>query len=468
MLSLKIVFAASEVNPYMKVGGLADVAGSLPRHLAESGCDVHVIMPRYRTAKWASVQLEPWATITPPLGYGREEALVHRAALEKGLTLYAIENGAYFSRDKAYDCPDDLRRFMFFSKAAYEVARMLQPDIVHAHDWHTGLLPVFCKVYGCPGDPGTVITIHNLAFQGTGNWEDFLYSSLPWETYSPNGVEFHGKFNILKGAVIYSDRVTTVSPTYAKEITGPEFGLGLQGVLESRGKALLGILNGIDYDEWNPMTDATMAVNFDVEHLEDREPNKVELARAFGLEYKPSVPLFGFVGRLFEQKGIDILLQSLTALAQDDIQCVFLGTGSQSFEEALSALASKHPGKIAVKLGFNNDLAHKIYGGTDFFLMPSKFEPCGLGQLIAMRYGSIPIVRAVGGLKDTVTEPETGVVFWTYSPSELSHAIRRAIDLFRNPDALLATRIRCMTSDFSWRRSVGDYLEMYRAIAPRK
>jgi starch synthase len=450
----------------MKVGGLADVAGSLPRFLSEAGCEVHVVMPMYETAKWNGVQLAGWTSVYPPLGYGREEGAVYRAELRPNLTLYAVKNGAYFARERPYESPDDLRRFMFFSKAAYELARMLGVDIVHANDWHTGLLPVFCKVYGCPGDPGTVTTIHNLAFQGQGDWSDFLYSSLPWEHFRPEGVEFYGKFNILKAAITYSDRVTTVSPSYAQEIKTPEFGMGLQRVLAGRGDALVGILNGLDYDEWNPATDTLIAATYDVEQIHVREQNKQSLLARFGLEHMRGTPVFAFVGRLFEQKGVDILVESISAMANENIQFVILGTGLQQYEETLRNLATAHPDKVGVKLAFSNVLAHEIYAGSDFFMMPSRFEPCGLGQLIAMRYGSIPIVRAVGGLRDTVSEPETGLVFWDYKAGELIAAIKRAMCLYEDTERMLATQIRCMIADFSWSRSVGQYLSLYRAIAP--
>ncbi|MEA4884787.1 MAG: glycogen/starch synthase [Clostridia bacterium] len=462
---MKILFAASEVNPFMKVGGLADVAGSLPGFLAESGCSVHLVMPKYETAKWNGLSLEEWGSVYPPMGYGREEGQVHTASIAPNLTLYAIRNGAYFARERPYDFPDDMRRFMFFSKAAYELARIIKPDVVHANDWHTGMLPVYCRVYGCPGDPGTVTTIHNLAFQGQGDWSDFLYSSLPWEQFKPNGAEYGGKFNILKAAITYSDKVTTVSPTYASEIQTPEFGMGLEAVLAARRDSIRGILNGLSYAEWNPATDTLVASQYDVESIGAREHNKRSLLAKFGLEYRPDAPVFGFVGRLFEQKGVDILIEAVRRFASEDVQFVVLGTGSAEYEESLRGLAHAYPGKVGVKLAFSNYLAHEIYAGADFFLMPSKFEPCGLGQMIAMRYGSIPIVRAVGGLRDSVTEPETGVVFWNYSWEELHKAMSRALALYRDPEACLATRVRCMTADYSWNRSVNDYISLYRDLS---
>ncbi|HHY62647.1 MAG TPA: glycogen/starch synthase [Bacillota bacterium] len=463
---MRVLFASSEVNPYMKVGGLADVAGSLPGFLAEAGCDVHLVMPKYETAKWNGIAFQEWGSVYPPMGYGREEAQVYYSKISRNLTLYAVRNGAYFAREKPYDSPDDMRRFMFFAKACYELARALEVDVVHANDWHTGLLPVFCRVYGCPKDPGTVITIHNLAFQGEGDWDDFLYSSLPWDTFNPGGVEYYGKFNILKAAMMYADRITTVSPTYSREIQTPEFGMGLEKVLMARRDAIRGILNGIDYDEWNPMTDALITSNYDVERLDKRIENKRSLAARFGLEYRPETPVFGFVGRLFEQKGVDILIEATKRLVEQDVQVVVLGTGAPQYEEALRSLSHAHPGKVGAKLAFSNLLAHEIYAGADFFLMPSKFEPCGLGQLIAMRYGAIPIVRAVGGLRDTVTEPVTGLVFWEYSASELHAAMERALEIYDNPEAFLAMRIRCMTADYSWGRSRDEYVSLYKEIAP--
>jgi starch synthase len=468
MLRVRVLFASSEVNPYMKVGGLADVAGSLPRFLAQAGCDVHLVMPKYETAKWNGLSFEEWGSVYPPMGYGREEGQVGRVEIAPNLTLYTIRNGAYFAREKPYDSPDDMRRFMFFAKASYELARQLDVDIVHANDWHTGLLPVYCRVYGCPGDPGTVITIHNLAFQGTGDWDDFIYSSLPWDHFGPSGAEFFGKFNILKAAIMYSDRISTVSPTYAHEIQTREFGMGLHEVLGARHEVIRGILNGIDYDEWNPLTDTLLTANYDAERIQAREENKKALLARFGLEYRPGAPVFGFVGRLFEQKGVDILIEAASRMADSDVQFVILGTGSPEYEEALRLLAGARPGKIGIKLAFSNYLAHEIYAGADFFLMPSRFEPCGLGQMISMRYGSIPVVRAVGGLRDSVHEPDTGFVFWEYSVHELYAAMQRALAVFRDPEAMLAMRIRCMTADYSWGRSTHDYLAMYHEIAPAR
>ncbi|MFA7635489.1 MAG: glycogen/starch synthase [Bacillota bacterium] len=463
---MRVLFASSEVNPYMKVGGLADVAGSLPAFLAEAGCDVHLVMPKYETAKWNGLSFQEWGSVYPPMGYGREEGQVYSSRISKNLMLYAVRNGAYFARERPYDFPDDMRRFMFFAKACYELARALDVDTVHANDWHTGLLPVFCRVYGCPNDPGTVITIHNLAFQGEGDWDDFLYSSLPWETFVPGGAEYYGKFNILKAATMYADRITTVSPTYSREIQTPEFGMGLDSVLAGRRDAIRGILNGIDYNEWNPMTDALITSNYDVESLGKRMENKRSLVARFGLDWRPEVPVFGFVGRLFEQKGVDILIEATKRLVEQDVQIVILGTGSARYEEALRNLSHAHPGKVGAKLAFSNLLAHEIYAGADFFLMPSKFEPCGLGQLIAMRYGAIPIVRAVGGLRDTVTEPVTGFVFWEYSARELHAAMERALAVYHDPEAYLAMRVRCMTADYSWGRSRDEYVSLYRQIAP--
>lgn len=464
---MKVLFVAAEVNPFVKVGGLADVAGSLPRALARAGCDVHLVMPHYASAKWGQLLLEPWQAVYPPMGYGREEAMVATAELAPRLRLYTVANGAYFSRERPYDYPDDLRRFSFFSKAAYEIARIIEPDIVHVNDWHTSLLPAFLKVYGCPGDPKAVVTVHNMAFQGVGGWDDFVYSSLPWDQFSPAGAEFYGKFNMLKTAMAYSDAITTVSPSYALEIQTEEFGEGLHAVIAERAERVHGILNGIDYDEWNPMTDDLIASGYDVEHIEVREKNKAALVREFGLEYRAQTPVFAFVGRLFQQKGVDIMVDAIERLMGNDLQFAVLGSGSPQYEERLRALAAAIPGKVGVRVAFSNSLAHMIYAGADFFLMPSKFEPCGLGQMIAMRYGAIPIVRAVGGLRDSVSEPETGIVFWDYSDQQLRHAVDRALALWCDSEGLMARRIRAMRADFSWSESTQKYLELYRKISGR-
>ena len=467
---MNIFFVSSEVNPFVKVGGLADVAGALPKALSKLGCSVSVVMPGYRQIDFQGKSPSKFQKVLDvPLGYGNETADVDKLSLMKGLDLYLINNGAYFQRESPYDFPDDKRRFIFFSRASYELARILQPDIIHCNDWHTAIIPGYVRYFWDKEPVGTLFSIHNLAYQGVCDRDMFLYSGLPESAFNPEEVEYYGKFNIMKAGIIYSDMVNTVSPTYAEEIKTPEFGCGLEGLLKGRSDALVGILNGIDEDEFNPGTDKYLPIKFTLDTIDKKEDMKRFLLEKLGLSYHKGAPLFSFIGRLWDQKGIDILVQAIPEFMSKDVYMIILGTGSEYYHKTLEQMKEAYPGKISVNLKFDNELAHLIYGGSDFFLMPSKFEPCGLGQMIAMKYGTIPIVRGVGGLKDTVKEGETGFVFFDYTYTALLESIDRALNLYWNDrDGFYNMRKRVMLEDHSWGSSAKKYMELYSKILDLK
>lgn len=463
---MKILLSASEVNPFVKVGGLADVAGALPKALTRLGCSVSIVMPRYRQidlqGKTPHRFLE---SLDVPLGYGNETASVDKINVVDGVDLYLIGNGAYFQRESLYNLPDDARRFIFFSRATYELAKILEPDIIHCNDWHTALILGYIRYFWDKKPVGTLFSIHNLAYQGICDRDMFSYAGLPESAFNPEEVEYYGRFNIMKSGIVYSDMVNTVSPTYAEEIKSPEFGCGLDGLLRKRSDVLVGILNGIDEDEFNPASDRYLPVNFTIDTIDKKEDLKRSLLGKVNLPYKKDAPLFSFIGRLWDQKGIDILVQAIPKLMEKEVFLIILGTGSEYYHQVLRQLEENYPNKISVNLRFDNELAHLIYSGSDFLLMPSRFEPCGLGQMIAMKYGTIPIVRGIGGLRDTVKEGETGFVFFDYTHNALLESINRALDLYwNNKDGFYSMRKRVMLEDHSWNSSAKRYLELYYKI----
>ncbi len=466
---MKILLVASEVNPFVKVGGLADVAGALPKALVGLGCKVSVVMPMYRQLNLGDYNVSEFINVLDvPLGYGNETASIKRVSLSNDIDLYLVDNGAYFQRENLYNFPDDPRRFIFFSRASFELAKILDPDIIHCNDWHTALVPGYVRHYWDRKLLGTLFSIHNLAYQGLCERDMFVYSALPESAYNPEEVEFYGKFNIMKSGIVYSDMINTVSPTYAEEIKTPEFGCGLDGLLRSKADVLVGILNGIDEEEFNPQTDIYLSAKFSVDSLENKEENKKFLLNELGIIYNKDVPVISFIGRLWEQKGIDIVIQAIPELIKKEVYLIILGTGSEYYHRILSQFREQFPDKISINLKFDNRLAHLIYGGSDFLLMPSRFEPCGLGQMIAMKYGTIPIVRGVGGLKDTVKENETGFVFFDYSYNALLESIDRALNLYSDKDRLKAMQRRIMLEDHSWTNSAKRYLEIYNRILSSK
>lgn len=483
---MNILVATSEAAPFAKTGGLADVCGALPVELARRGHDVAVILPAYRVARQAGLPLEVTGVrFDIPIG----NRIVGGQLLESRLPhsdvpVYLVENNDYFDRPELYreageDYRDNCERFVFFSRAVVESIRLLKRpvQVVHANDWQTGLVPAYLKIEYCHTHGyetiASLFTIHNMAYQGLFWHWDMLLTGLDWKYFNYRQLEYYGKLNLLKTGIVFADTVTTVSPRYALEIQTPEQGFGLEGVLASRAGDLYGVLNGVDYREWNPEHDPHLPVRYSVENwAHGKAACKMALQREMGLPTRPEVPLLGLVGRLADQKGLDLVEEVIQRwVDSEDAQWVILGTGEPKYHELFGRLARNHPNKVAARLTFSNALAHRIEAGCDIFVMPSRFEPCGLNQLYSLRYGAVPVVRATGGLADTITDatPQNlaagtanGFVFEEYHSSALEHALRRACNAYRHQpkvwEQLVTTGMR---QDWSWARSAAIYEELY-------
>jgi len=479
---MKVAFLASEVIPYAKTGGLADVAGALPKFLVRLGAEVRVFMPLYKEVRKKNLPLEPVLDKATLSMGGRAlpyAVFAHRA---EGVTTFFIDRPEYFDRDALYgtpagDYPDNAERFAFFSLAALETMRSVgfRPDIVHGHDWQAA--PVFAYLkFVFAGDPffgraRSVFTIHNLAYQGLFEKEVLAAIGLPDALFNMNDLEFYGKVNALKAGILYSTAVTTVSPRYSREIQTPAFGCGLDGLLRSRAGVLHGILNGVDYRDWDPATDRLIPRNFGPGDLAGKKVCRDELGRLFGLTLPQDRPLAGMVTRLAGQKGLDIVCDALESLLGQGLSLAILGTGDQKIQDFLIAAQKKHPARLGLKIAFDEKIAHTIYAGSDVFLIPSRYEPCGLTQMYAMKYGTVPVVRATGGLDDSVEEFEAaagtgnGFKFSEAAPEPLLEASARAIRAFGRPGDWSALVRNAMAADFSWGRSAETYLGLYEMIA---
>lgn len=480
---MRILLASSEVFPYSKSGGLADMTGALAKFLAAAGHQVGVVTPLYRGIRERFREVSPFDwRLRLPLGGDLLSASVWVAQPVPRLTLYFIDQPVFFRRDGLYDSAqgeyaDNAERFVFFSKCVAHLARYLpwRPEIVHVHDWHTALTPLLIRhqaaTDGWAEPPATCLTIHNLAYQGVYPPGTFGLTNLPWSHFVPEGAEFHGRFNCLKTGLVTADAITTVSPSYAREIQTPDQGCGLDGVLRARAGVLSGILNGVDYDEWRTTDNRFLVAPYGVDDLSGKRANKLAVQRELELPVAPDTPLFGAVSRLVHQKGVDLALGALEEMLAGDIQFVLLGSGLVEFQDAFVELGRRHPLKTAVRLGYNHALAHRIEAGCDFFLMPSRFEPSGLNQMYSLRYGTVPVVRATGGLMDSVVDIRedsaraNGIKFHDYSTAALTKAMRKALVLYREADLLLDYRRNGMRADFSWDRSAVRYVEVYRRIA---
>ncbi len=481
---MKILFVASEAAPFAKTGGLGDVAGALPKALARLGHEVRLVLPRYRAVDAAKYRLT--ACVKPvSLTVGSktvEASLLNGQLAGAKVPVYFVEQPAWFDREGLYqldgeDYPDNLERFSGFTQAILRSMPKLRwrPDVVHCHDWQTALLCAHLALTK-QDDPywsrvASVLTVHNLAYQGVFPRGQFSLTGLPERAFSVDGLEFYGKINCLKGGLIYANRLATVSPTYAGEIQTKAFGCGLEGVLAPRRHELVGILNGIDLDEWNPATDPRLPARYTPDALSGKARCKSALQREQGLTEAPAL-LIGLIQRLVEQKGMDLLVEAGEALMELPVQLAILGTGERAYQERLAALARRFPGRIALSLRFDNALAHRIEAGADAFLMPSRFEPCGLNQLYSMRYGTVPIVRRVGGLADTVVDVSpktlrarsaTGIVFEDYTAAALVQAVARAVEAFGDRALWARLMTAGMRADFSWTRSAAAYAQCYEA-----
>lgn len=467
-----------EVAPFAKSGGLADAVSGLSLALEGLGLKISVIMPAHRSVLKANLDFKETTSLTIPVSNRKETATVLRSVLGKNVAVYLIRSDKYFDRDYLYatadgDYPDNAERFVFFSRAALDILKSNPPKILHCHDWQSALAITFCKTQPerYPEFPAlkTVLTIHNLGYQGLFWHLDWHLLDLDPSYFNPRYLEFYGKINFLKAGLVFADAITTVSPTYAEEIKTPEQGFGLEGVLRERSADLVGILNGADYSFWSPETDSFIAKNYSLGTLSEKKICKTELQRTVGLPENPDSPLLAMVSRLASQKGFDLLEKIFEELLRRELQFVLLGSGERRYESFFSRAANRHPAKVAVRIGFDEALAHRIEAGADLFLMPSLYEPCGLNQIYSLKYGTIPIVRATGGLRDTVKDYATasggnGFVFDPYEPSELLRTVDRALELFARKREWTALIRRAMNEDFSWNRSAKAYFDLYQKL----
>ncbi len=489
-MSLKILFVSSEVVPYSKTGGLADVAGALPKALARMGHDVIVATPKY-----ASVTSEKWTLETAiedvaiEIGGVRRAFAVRRTSLPgSDVPVLFIEHNDFFDRKELYsvngiDYPDNAERMSFFSMASLEAVRKLEwkPDVIHTNDWHTALVPTYLKTILATdaffAGAATVYTVHNMGYQGNFPRDKFPALGLGWEHYSSERLEYYGSFNLMKAGLLDADIITTVSPTYAKEIQTPEMSHGMDGVLGLRTKDLYGVLNGVDYDVWSPEKDTLIARRFSAaDVLAGKKENKTALLKRVALPDR-GAPVIGMISRLADQKGFDILAEAMPALLKMDLQFVILGTGEPKYHDLLTRAQTESDGKVSVTLGFDNTLAHQIEAGSDMFLMPSRYEPCGLNQLYSLRYGTVPIVRKTGGLADSIVNvtddgiangKSTGFVFGPYTSEALLAAVRKAVKTYDDRKAWEKLMKNDMAQDFSWDAAAKKYVSLYEKAAAAK
>ena len=475
--NLKIAIVAAEITPWAKVGGLADVIGALPAALKEAGANVSVILPAYKTVL-SELEVTPVAErLSAYLGSERHDFSVLRAEGHGGVPLYLINNSDFFRRDGIYgdrngDYPDNARRFIFFGRAAaIAAAELLEPDVVHAHDWHAAATPILLRadatIAGRLPRTLSVFTLHNLAFQGIFAIGDFPLLAIDWRYFNVDGLEFFGNLNLAKGAIELADGVSTVSPTYAREVTSTGLGFALEGVLRNKGSRFVGILNGADYNEWNPASDSVIAANFSPNNHQAKRVCTRDLRQRVGLPQWDNRPLVGMVTRLTMQKGADLLRDALDRVMQLDLQLVMLASGEREFEQFFHDAHARYPERLVLVPEFDNTLAHRIQAGADVFLMPSQFEPCGLTQMYALKYGTVPVVRATGGLRDTIEEFDprrstgNGFVFGEYHSDALVGALERMLATYADPPAWQRLMRNCFAADFSWDRAARSYLDWF-------
>lgn len=482
---MKILIAASEAVPFVKTGGLGDVTGALANEYKKMGVDAALILPFYRKIKKSAKDfgIKPLKKeITIPLGDRFETGKLWEGKTSEGATAYFIENDKFYDRDDIYgtpegDFPDNVSRFTFYARAVCEALKTLKLnfDVIHCHDWQTGLIPVYIKTLYMNdfSKTATLLTIHNIGYQGLFQSPDMPITGLGWELFNINGLEFYGKINFLKGGILFADIINTVSKNYAKEILTKEYGFGLDEVLKKRSKDLYGIINGIDYSEWGPEHDSLIPVNYSIEDLSGKVKCKKSLQRECALPLSKSM-LVGMVARLSSQKGINFVAEAMKEIIKLGLEVVILGKGDKFFQNILLDLQKKYSRRLSVTIGFDDVLAHKIYAGADIFLMPSEYEPCGLGQLIALCYGTIPVGRKTGGIVDTISEYNpskgtgTGFLFNGSSPEEFLITIKRANEFFNDKQHWVKIQKNAMSRNFSWRRSSEEYLSLYQKALKKK
>jgi starch synthase len=474
---MQIAFAASECVPFSKTGGLADVVGALPQALAALGHQVSVYLPKYRQTKLSDPQTVV-RSITIPFDDRYRFCSIVAGGNHSGVRFYFVDYPPYFDRDALYgtssgDYPDNAERFALFSRAVLEASKILgAPQIFHCHDWQSALIPVLLRAQYAE-DPGlrgvaTVFTIHNMGYQGLFSPDTLPLLTLPWDLFTISKMEFFGNVNFLKGALVSSDFITTVSRKYSQEIQTNEFGFGLEGVLRDRASTVTGILNGVDYAEWSPETDKFAVAKFSAQDLSGKAKCKQDLLAAFGIiDPDLRLPVIGIVSRFAAQKGFDLISQIMDRLAREEMIVVALGSGDKPYEDMFVRLNKQFPRKIAVKVAYDNTLAHKIEAGSDMFLMPSKYEPCGLNQIYSLKYGTVPVVRATGGLDDTIepwnprTQKGTGFKFAEYSGEALLLTIKEALKVFHDQNSWQTLMRNGMAKDFSWNASAKEYVRVY-------
>lgn len=472
---MKILVMASEVVPFAKTGGLADVAGALPGALKALGNEVRVALPMYSEVKAKGLELAPVADISVEVGALTKQGVLYETTGDGGVPVWLLDCPEYFEREQLYGYADDDARFIFYQKAILAACEQLgwRPDVIHCNDWQTGFVPVFLKTTLANSEffkgIATVYTIHNLAYQGLFGGLALHLAGLPGELNRPEGVEFYGGISFMKAGIQFADYVNTVSEGYAREIRTPEYGERLDDIISARGDRVVGILNGIDYSLWSPETDKHLVASYSPKQLAGKAKCKADLQITMGLPESVEAPLFGMVTRLSSQKGLDLFEEAFTEVLERELQVVVLGTGDPQYHELMTELATKYPTKFAVMLGFSNELAHKIYAGADIFLMPSRYEPCGLSQIISLKYGTVPLVRKTGGLADTITEfspaakEGNGFVFSEYTGGAFAETIKRSLLAWEAGKGLWKQlRLAGMAADFSWAASANEYADLYK------
>lgn len=487
-LPLKVLYATSEIYPYSKTGGLADVSYALPQALSSIGVKVTSISPFYRSVKKNSIKLKNHKKILKiPFKGTIYPAYIFYKKINPHWQTYFVQCDEFFDRSGLYgtnlgDYSDNAERFSYFSLAVLEFCRILapKPQIIHCHDWQTGLIPAYLKkLYGLQKDPifrttKTVFTIHNMAYQGIFPAEVIDCASIPRNLFSLQGLEFYGMVNLLKGGLVFADRITTVSPKYAEEIQTPEFGHGLEGVLKERKKDLYGILNGVDYSIWNPANDRHISIPYSPEELVGKIICKQALIKKLGLHGSEDSPLLGMISRLVEQKGIDLLINIIPDLIESGCLLVILGSGDKPTEDKLLRLSHQYKKQLYVHIGFDDTLAHEIEAGADIFLMPSRYEPCGLNQLYSLKYGTIPVVRATGGLDDTIQnfnlreKTGNGFKFTNFSSKAFLAKIKQALKCYAKKNQWNQLIKNAMSEDHSWNRSARLYKDLYLSLVRKK
>lgn len=485
---LKVLLISPEVAPFAKTGGLADVTGSLPRFLKKLGCDIRVVMPFYVMAKRPEFHYKLLLEdMEVSLGNLSLKGDIQSSHMEGQIPIYLVQMDELYDRSDLYGTPngdyfDNAERFIFLSKMVFPLCKGInfQPDIIHCHDWQTALIPAYLKMVHS-ADPffkktASLLTIHNLAYQGLFEREKFALTGLPPEVNSITSMGYWKKISFMKAGIVYADIITTVSEKHNQEIQTEEYGYGLQGLLKDRAKDLYGVINGADYDEWNPETDEFITAHYNIHDLSGKEQCKIDLLKSYNLPMKlKNKPLLGIISRLADQKGLDLLANIIDDLMALDLGLVLLGKGERRYHQFFEGVARQYPKKIGIHIGYDNVLAHKTEAGSDIFLMPSRYEPCGLNQIYSLKYGTIPIVRSTGGLDDTIVQFDlqtgsgTGFKFEKQDALEFLNAIKKALEVYKNKKAWMQLMKNAMKENFSWEKSAPKYMELYeKALAKRR